>query len=71
MDHMRTLTPRPHCITDKINVCVENTVPIRTVLSFSNKPLETPELKALLNMRKRLFWSRGAEEGAERSGKKN
>ncbi|KAI3363868.1 hypothetical protein L3Q82_001219 [Scortum barcoo] len=61
-----------HCLTDYINFCVENTVPTRTVRSFSNcKPWITPDIKALLKEKRRAFcvWKqRGAEvcaEGAE------
>ncbi|TWW81700.1 hypothetical protein D4764_01G0015150 [Takifugu flavidus] len=51
------------CITDYINFCVENTVPTRKVLCFSNnKPWETPDLKALLNEKKRVFKSGDKEE---------
>ncbi|XP_056880616.1 uncharacterized protein LOC130520960 [Takifugu flavidus] len=52
-----------HCITDYINFCVENTVPTRTVWSFSNsKPWITPDIKALLKEKKRAFVSGDKEE---------
>ncbi|TWW74415.1 hypothetical protein D4764_14G0004180, partial [Takifugu flavidus] len=52
-----------HCITDYINVCVENTVPTRTVRSFSNsKPWITPDIKVLLKEKKRGFVSGDKEE---------
>lgn len=51
------------CITDYINFCVENTVPSRRVRCFSNnKPWVTPEIKALLNEKKRVFRSGDKEE---------
>ncbi|TWW76503.1 hypothetical protein D4764_13G0011650 [Takifugu flavidus] len=51
-----------HCITDYINFCV-NTVPTRTVQSFSNsKPWITPDIKALLKEKKRAFVSGNKEE---------
>ncbi|TWW61350.1 hypothetical protein D4764_05G0014400 [Takifugu flavidus] len=51
------------CITDYINFCVENTVPTRTVRSFSNsKPWITPDIKALLKEKKRAFVSGDKEE---------
>jgi len=44
------------CITDYINFCVESTVPTRTVRCFSNgKPWVSPEIKALLKEKKRVF----------------
>ncbi|XP_060767470.1 uncharacterized protein LOC132874966 [Neoarius graeffei] len=50
------------CITDYINFCVENTVPVRKVRCFpNNKPWVTSELKALLN-KKRVFKSGNKEE---------
>ncbi|KAF7644468.1 hypothetical protein LDENG_00221520 [Lucifuga dentata] len=52
-----------HCIMDYINFCVENTVPTRKVWCFSNnKPWVTPELKALLNDKKRAFRMGDKEE---------
>ncbi|TWW68206.1 hypothetical protein D4764_19G0000040 [Takifugu flavidus] len=52
-----------NCITDYINFCVENTVPTRTVRSFSNsKPWITPDIKALLKEKKRAFVSGDKEE---------
>lgn len=39
-----------------MNFCVENTVPSRTIRCYANnKPWVTPELKALLNEKKRAF----------------
>ena len=50
------------CVMEYINLCVEKTVPTRKVLCFSNNiPWATPELKALLNEKKRVFKS-GDEE---------
>jgi len=44
------------CIMDYINFCVESTVPTRTVRCFSNgKPWVSPEIKALLKEKKRVF----------------
>ncbi|KAI3366225.1 hypothetical protein L3Q82_010061, partial [Scortum barcoo] len=52
-----------HCLTDYINFCVENTVPTRTVRSFSNsKPWITPDIKALLKEKRRAFVSGNKEE---------
>ncbi|TWW55977.1 hypothetical protein D4764_09G0010270 [Takifugu flavidus] len=49
--------------TDYINFCVENTVPTRTVRSFSNsKPWITPDIKALLKEKTRAFVSGDKEE---------
>lgn len=51
------------CITDYIHFCVESIVPTRTVRCFSNnKPWVNPELKALLNEKKRIFRSGDKEE---------
>ncbi|TWW59246.1 hypothetical protein D4764_06G0007760, partial [Takifugu flavidus] len=51
------------CITDYIDFCVENTVPTRTVRSFSNsKPWITRDMKALLKEKKRAFVSGDKEE---------
>ncbi|TWW56168.1 hypothetical protein D4764_08G0001550 [Takifugu flavidus] len=51
------------CITDYINFCVENTVATRKVWCFpNNKPWVTPDLKALLNEKKRVFKSGDKEE---------
>ncbi|TWW61172.1 putative RNA-directed DNA polymerase from transposon BS [Takifugu flavidus] len=51
------------CITDYINFCVENIVPTRKVRCFlNNKPWVTPDLKALLNEKKRVFRSGDKEE---------
>lgn len=45
-----------HCITDYMNFCVDSTVPTRRVRGFSNNHhWVTPELKALLNQKKRAF----------------
>lgn len=52
-----------HCIRNYINICVENTVPTRKVWCFSNdNPWVTPELKTMLNKRKRVFNSVDKEE---------
>ncbi|TWW59262.1 hypothetical protein D4764_06G0007920 [Takifugu flavidus] len=52
-----------HCISDYINFCVENTVPTRTVQSFSNsKPWITPDIKAILKEKKRAFLSGDKED---------
>ncbi|KAI3369204.1 hypothetical protein L3Q82_007441 [Scortum barcoo] len=41
--HGEDIDSLTHCLTDYINFCVENTVPTRTVRSFSNsKPWITP-----------------------------
>ncbi|TWW74048.1 hypothetical protein D4764_14G0000490 [Takifugu flavidus] len=51
------------CIMDYINFCVENTVPTRKVRCFpNNKPWVTPDLKAPLNEKKRVFRSGDKEE---------
>ncbi|XP_078791709.1 uncharacterized protein LOC110013806 isoform X2 [Oryzias latipes] len=51
------------CITDYVNFCVENTVQTKSVQCFSNnKPWVTPELKTLLNEKKRAFLSGDKEE---------
>ena len=51
------------CITDCINFCMENTVPTRKVWCFpNNKPWVTPELKAQLKEKKRVFKSGAKEE---------
>ncbi|XP_065817350.1 uncharacterized protein [Labrus bergylta] len=52
-----------HCITDYINFCDENTVPTKKIQCFSNnKPWVTPELKTLLNEKRRVFRSGDREE---------
>ena len=49
------------CVTDYINVCVDNTIPIRTGRFFpSNKPQITSDLKELLN-KKRLSDRKGSK----------
>ncbi|KAI3369374.1 hypothetical protein L3Q82_007608 [Scortum barcoo] len=67
--HGEDIDSLTHCLTDYINFCVENTVPTRTVRSFSNsKPWITPDIKALLKEKRRAFcvWKqRGAEVCAE------
>ncbi|XP_054872390.1 uncharacterized protein LOC118470055 [Amphiprion ocellaris] len=51
------------CVTDYTNFCAENTVPTRKVRCFSNsKPWVTPELKALLKEKRRVFGSGDREE---------
>ena len=55
-----TLTPwtRKCCaaLTDYINFCLENTVHTKKVQCFPNyKTWETPNLKALLNEKKKVF----------------
>ncbi|CAM4530207.1 unnamed protein product [Leuciscus chuanchicus] len=61
--HREDIDSLTHCITDYLNFCVENTVPTKKVLCFSNnKPWVTSELKALLNKKKRLVRSGGREE---------
>ncbi|XP_078794428.1 uncharacterized protein LOC144988179 [Oryzias latipes] len=51
------------CITDYVNFCAENTVQTKSVQCFSNnKPWVTPELKTLLNEKKRAFLSGDKEE---------
>lgn len=53
------------CVIDYIHFCVENIVPTKKVQCYSNnKPWVTPELKMLLNEKKRAFMG-GAEESAE------
>ncbi|KAI4881116.1 hypothetical protein NFI96_026359, partial [Prochilodus magdalenae] len=52
-----------HCITDYVNFCVENTVHTKTILCFSNnKPCINPDIKALLNEKKRVFRSGDKDE---------
>ena len=42
------------CVTDYINFCVNNTVPVKRVRCFpNNKPWVTPDLKNLLNPKKK------------------
>lgn len=61
--HGEDIDALTHCIMDYINFCVENTVPTKRVRCFSNnKPWVTPELKALLNEKKRAFKSGDKEE---------
>ncbi|XP_073674252.1 uncharacterized protein [Garra rufa] len=61
--HGEDIDSLTHCVTDYINFCVENTVPSRSVQCFpNNKPWVTPELKALLNEKKRAFLSGDREE---------
>lgn len=51
------------CSMDYINLCVDNIVPIRKIQCFlNNKPWVTPDLKALLNEKKRVFRSGDKEE---------
>ncbi|KAI3357165.1 hypothetical protein L3Q82_015622 [Scortum barcoo] len=57
--HGEDIDSLTHCLTDYINFCVENTVPTRTVRSFSNsKPWITPDIKALLKEKRRAFFNR-------------
>lgn len=52
-----------HCITDYINLCVDDAVTSRTLKCFSNnKPWITPDIKALLKKEKRAFKSGEKEE---------
>ncbi|KAI3368378.1 hypothetical protein L3Q82_008084 [Scortum barcoo] len=61
--HGEDIDSLTHCLTDYINFCVENTVPTRTVRSFSNsKPWITPDIKALLKEKRRAFVSGNKEE---------
>ncbi|KAI3367057.1 hypothetical protein L3Q82_009688 [Scortum barcoo] len=61
--HGEDIDSLTHCLTDYINFCVENTVPTRTVQSFSNsKPWITPDIKALLKEKRRAFVSGNKEE---------
>lgn len=56
--HGEDINSLTHCITDYISFCVENTVPSKRVRFFpNNKPSVTPNLKALLNKKKRTFSS--------------
>uniref|UniRef100_A0A8C6M681 Reverse transcriptase domain-containing protein n=1 Tax=Nothobranchius furzeri TaxID=105023 RepID=A0A8C6M681_NOTFU len=51
------------CITDYMNFCVDNTVPIKKIRCFSNnKPWINPEIKALLKEKKRVFRSGDKQE---------
>ncbi|KAI3364710.1 hypothetical protein L3Q82_011478 [Scortum barcoo] len=51
------------CITDYINFCVETTVPTKRVRCFSNnKPWVTPDLRALLQEKRRAFQSGDRDE---------
>ncbi|KAI3363582.1 hypothetical protein L3Q82_011589, partial [Scortum barcoo] len=51
------------CITDYINFCVETTVPTKRVRCFSNnKPWVTPDLRALLQEKRRAFQSGNRDE---------
>lgn len=51
------------CVTDYITFCVENIVPTKKVRCYlNNKPWVTPELKMLLNEKKRAFMSGDREE---------
>ncbi|KAI3363569.1 hypothetical protein L3Q82_012154 [Scortum barcoo] len=65
--HGEDIDSLTHCLTDYINFCVENTVPTRTVRSFSNsKPWITPDIKALLKEKRRAFVSGNKEEQVQR-----
>ncbi|CAI5660632.1 unnamed protein product [Oreochromis niloticus] len=51
------------CITDYMNFCVDNTIPIKKVRCFSNnKPWINPEIKALLKEKIRVFRSGDKQE---------
>lgn len=51
------------CIRNYTNFCIETTIPIRRLQCFSNnKPLVTPNLKALLLGKRRAFQSDNREE---------
>ncbi|KAM4546729.1 uncharacterized protein V3H82_020458 [Fundulus diaphanus] len=59
-DDINSLT---ECITDYMNFCVESIVPTRRLRCFPNNPRwVTPELKVLLNQKKRAFYSGDREE---------
>ena len=61
--HSYDIDALTHCITDYINFCVENTVPTTKVRCLANnKPWVTPELKAMLNEKKRTIRSGDKEE---------
>ncbi|KAI3361240.1 hypothetical protein L3Q82_013435 [Scortum barcoo] len=60
---MNAVVSQPTALTDYINFCVENTVPTRTVRSFSNsKPWIPQDIKALLKKKRRAFESGNKEE---------
>lgn len=53
-------------MTDYLNFCMDQVVPVKTVRCFSNnKPWITCEVKAVLNRKKRAFRSRNYEEMRE------
>ena len=61
--HGEDIDAMTDCITDYIKFCTENTVPTKKVRCFSNsKPWVTPELKALLKEKRRVFRSGDKEE---------
>ncbi|KAI3357230.1 hypothetical protein L3Q82_015687 [Scortum barcoo] len=65
--HGEDIDSLTHCLTDYINFCVENTVPTRTVRSFSNsKPWITPDIKALLKEKRGAFVPGNKEDDQER-----
>ena len=54
--HREDVDSMTTCVTDDINFCVDNTVPVKRVRCFpNNKPWVTPDLKNLLNLKKRLL----------------
>ena len=56
--HGEDIDSLTNCITDYNNFCVENIIPLRIVLCFSNnKPWINPDIKALLKEKKRAFKS--------------
>lgn len=44
-------------VTSYISFCVDSIVPTKKVPIFPNKPWVTKELKAILNKKKRLFYT--------------
>ncbi|XP_035812432.2 uncharacterized protein LOC118471519 [Amphiprion ocellaris] len=50
------------CLTDYLNFCVDQVVPVKTVRCFANnKPWITSEVKKVLNKKKRAFGSKNGE----------
>ncbi|KAI3370917.1 hypothetical protein L3Q82_007423 [Scortum barcoo] len=61
--HEQDINSLTDCITDYINFCVETTVPTKRVRCFSNnKPWVTPDLRALLQEKRRAFQSGDRDE---------
>ncbi|KAI3370023.1 hypothetical protein L3Q82_024817 [Scortum barcoo] len=61
--HEQDIDSLTDCITDYINFCVETTVPTKRVRCFSNnKPWVTPDLRALLQEKRRAFQSGDRDE---------